>query len=64
MAYEPEGSPIDAKDRPTATAIIVGDGYFDILRVPPLRGRVLTSADHAAALPAAWMCENFEQKEA
>src|SRR5262249_26698380 len=53
VTYELEGVPSDAKDRPIAMATMVGSGYFEILRVAPLSGRLLSEQDHSTELPAA-----------
>jgi len=59
IAYEPEGPPIPPADRPAAMAVIVGEGYFEILRVLPLSGRDFTAADNASGLPAAVINRSF-----
>src|SRR5262249_47301549 len=53
IAYELDGVPRDAGDRPIAMAIMVGAGYFETLRVAPLSGRLLSEQDHITGLPAA-----------
>ena len=62
LTYELEGKPGDAKSRPTADSIMVSQGYFEILRVAPLRGRILTAADHTSGLPAVVVSRTFASK--
>src|SRR6185503_2332193 len=62
FTYELEGTQVDPKARPYTNAVVTGDGYFEVLRVAPLRGRVLAAADHSGGLPAAVVNRAFAAK--
>ncbi|MBP7777841.1 MAG: ABC transporter permease [Acidobacteria bacterium] len=47
------------QDHPLARRIVVTPGYFDIVDVRPVRGRVFTAADGPEALPVALVNERF-----
>jgi putative ABC transport system permease protein len=59
---EIEGVPVDPNKRPVVPERTVGDGYFDVLRIPLLSGRAFTSADRADGLPVAIVSASFAQK--
>jgi len=48
LPYELEGQPVDADHRKTTNGMLVGEGYFELFRLAPQRGRVLNSADHVS----------------
>jgi putative ABC transport system permease protein len=59
---EIEGVPVDPNKRPVVPQRTVGDGYFDVLRIPLLSGRAFTSADRADGAPVAIVSASFAQK--
>jgi putative ABC transport system permease protein len=48
VGFEFEGVQSDPKNRPGSDAMLIGDGYFEILRVQAVRGRLPSSADHSS----------------
>jgi predicted permease len=46
-------TPADATELPLADRNVASDGYFEALRIPVIRGRVFTPADHLEAPPVA-----------
>jgi putative ABC transport system permease protein len=59
---EIDGMPVDPNRRPVVPERTVGDGYFDVLRIPLLSGRVFTSADRPDAEPVAIVSAAFAEK--
>jgi predicted permease len=49
-------------DHPTVRRMVVSPGFFDTLRVPLLRGRMIAASDGANAPPVALVGEDFARK--
>src|SRR5262249_30236735 len=47
---------------PVAGHAVVGPGYFDVLRIPLLRGRAITAHDSSTSVPVAVVSQDFARR--
>jgi len=60
FAYEADGAPpTNRNDVPRAAALIVGEGYFDVMGVPPRAGRAFAEVDRDGGAPAVIVNDSF-----
>ena len=60
--YELEGAPPDPGRSPRIGAIVASAGYFRVMRLAPLRGRLFTDSDGIAGIPVVLVNQSFASK--
>jgi len=60
--YELEGAAPDPARSPRIGAIVASSGYFRVMRLAPLRGRLFTDSDGLAGLPVVMVNQSFASK--